>query len=390
MIKLISISSDRNIFKEGSAVRARQVEYASLFDEMHIVIFAKYGSFPKKVQIAPNAWVYSTNSISKFLYVRNAQKIAAGAIVQNKCSAEDSVITAQDPFETGLVGLRLKGKFKLPIHVQIHTDFLNPYFAKQSFLNRLRVRIAKKVLPQADAVRVVSQRIMNSLSAISLKTGVVPTVLPIFVDIKKIEDTPISDGLDLRKKYPQFNFIVLVASRLTPEKNISFAITAFSRVSAVYPKIGLVIVGEGEEKKKLQSLAKSLNIENKVVFEPWQNDLTSFYKTAHLFLLTSNFEGYGLTLVEAIASGCPVVSTDVGVAPEILKSDTESYVCPVGDVDCFFTKMTALVGNPGLRERYVYDASARLEQLLVLYKKDYFDQYQKNIESALKMTSASI
>ena len=63
----------------------------------------------------------------------------------------------------------------------------------------------------------------------------------------------------------------------------------------------------GPEQKMIKNLAQKLNVEKNVVFEDWQNDLSSYYKTAHLFLLTSNYEGYGMTLVEAIASHCPNV-----------------------------------------------------------------------------------
>lgn len=54
---VISIGSDRNLFKEGSAVRARQVEYGKLFTELHVVVFTTGKSFPAKVQIAPNVWI---------------------------------------------------------------------------------------------------------------------------------------------------------------------------------------------------------------------------------------------------------------------------------------------------------------------------------------------
>ena len=65
----------------------------------------------------------------------------------------------------------------------------------------------------------------------------------------------------------------------------------------------------------------------------WQDDLTSYYKNADLFLNVSNYEGYGLAL-EAAISGCPIVTTDVGIAPELQKSGATISICPVGDVIC--------------------------------------------------------
>jgi glycosyltransferase involved in cell wall biosynthesis len=84
------------------------------------------------------------------------------------------------------------------------------------------------------------------------------------------------------------------------------------------PPVGLVIVGSGSEESELKNLAQKLGIENAVIFEGWQNNLASYYKTCDCFLVTSWYEGYGMTLVEAAAVGTKIVSTDVGIAKEVV------------------------------------------------------------------------
>jgi len=126
---------------------------------------------------------------------------------------------------------------------------------------------------------------------------------------------------------------------------------------------------------------KKLKIDKSVVFEPWQNDLISYYKTANLFLVTSNYEGYGMTIVEAIASHCPVVSTDVGIAKEILQ-DGISFVCPVGDENCFVDLTLKLIADNALRERFGFEARGRLGEVTFSLKKDYLDAYKKSIDAA--------
>lgn len=390
MINLISIGSDRNLFKEGSAARARQVEYGQLFNELHIVVFTKGRSLPEKIQIAPNVWVYGTRSLTKFSHIRRATEVASRVIKERNFLAKNTVVTVQDPFESGVVGARLKKKIGMGLHVQIHTDFLTPYFAHESLLNRLRIRAARKILPLADAVRVVSKKVADDLlsakSSVHLKPGVVPTVLPIFVDLKKIQESSV--GVDLKKKYPQFNFIILMASRLTKEKNIPFAINLFKKLVSEYQHTGLVIVGSGPEQKKLAKQVARFGLEKSVMFESWQDDLSSYYKTAHMFLLTSNYEGYGMTLVEATACHCPAVSSDVGIAAEILKSGNESFACPVGDTACFFDAISKLIESPAVRTIFVHEARRRLETITMQDKKTYLDLYQKNIESAVESQSA--
>jgi glycosyltransferase involved in cell wall biosynthesis len=156
------------------------------------------------------------------------------------------------------------------------------------------------------------------------------------VDVEKLKNTSVS--IDLHKKYPQFKKIVLMASRLEKEKNIAFALLVWKKVSISVPEAGLVIVGSGGEESALKSLTQKLSLEKSVVFEPWTNELSSYYKTADVFLLTSLFEGYGMTLVEANTLGCAIVSSDVGIAPEL----SNTTVCPVNNEECF---VPALVGQ---------------------------------------------
>jgi glycosyltransferase involved in cell wall biosynthesis len=79
------------------------------------------------------------------------------------------------------------------------------------------------------------------------------------------------------------------------------------------------LFGNGSEKDKLKIKSKKLNLEKSIIFESWakQEVLISYYKTANLFLSTSLFEGYGMTLIEAKTAGSPIVSTDIGIAKEI-------------------------------------------------------------------------
>ncbi len=380
-MNVISISTDRKIFEQASPVRARQIQYGGLFDELHIVVFSsRFSHIPAREQIAPNVWVYSTRSLTKLQYIGDAVRIAQTVARERSLSKENTIVSVQDPFETGVVGIRLKKKLGMPLHVQIHTDFLNPYFKKGSIFQAFRVHTGRAVLAQADAVRVVSKRIAESLSKIKLQPGVEPQVLPIFVDIKKIEEATAT--IDLKKKYPQFNFIILMASRLTPEKNIPFAMDVFKKLHEEYKKIGLVIVGSGPEKHRLVAYARKLGISDSIVFEDWQNDLVSYYKTANMFLATSIFEGYGMTLVEAVASHCPTISSDVGIARDVLTSTNGTFVCPVGDTACFFNAISQLIENSGLRETISYEAASRLNLVVSANESEYLEQYKANVLAA--------
>lgn len=307
-MKLLSIGTDRKLFEPDSEVRTRQITYAKSGDEVHIIVFAEKSLGLEPIKISENVFVHPTNSSSRFRYVFDAIKI--GSVLP-----QPEIVTAQDPFGCGWASWRLARKRGGKLQLQIHTDFLNPYFARESLLNKLRVRLAKFLLSQADSVRVVSQRIVDSIKNAGIKLKQAPIVLPVWIDLEKIKNAPIKTNL--HQKYSQFKKIILMASRLTREKNVELAIWTMKKVIKNFPEAGLIIVGSGSEEKRLKNLVVRFRLEKNVIFESWTDDLPSYYKTADLFLLTSFYEGYGRTIVEALACGCPVVSTDVGVAREV-------------------------------------------------------------------------
>lgn len=308
------ISTDRKIMQKGSSVQERMLEYASLFTELHIIIFSTEAhALIPFLQIGENIFVYTTSSKNKLHYIKDS--ITLGNLILENKTRQKVVITTQDPFETGIVGWWLSRKHKVAFNVQIHTDFVSPYF-KNTVSNKLRAVIARFILPHATSIRVVSERIKNSISSF---VTVQPVVFPIWTDLPKIENTcPL---FYLHQKYPQFDHIILTVARLEKEKDISLSLAALEHVCHVYPKTGFIIVGQGNEKDALLQEIQKRKLTDNVYFEGWQSDVIQYYKTADLYLCTSLYEGFGLSLFEAAASDCPIVSTDVGLIGSILIPD---------------------------------------------------------------------
>ncbi len=365
-MKVLMISTDSKILDSGSAEEARMILYGTICEELHIVISTndqRPTTNNEKIQIAENVFVYPAVASNKILALLRTY-FTGIRILSTTYNLQPTtyLVTAQDPFENGFVGWLIAKKIKAKLQLQVHTDFLSPYFWKESLLNKIRVLLAKFLLPKADGIRVVSQRIKESLRPTTYNLQTVPIVLPIFVDIEKIRETV--PTIDLRKKYPQFDFLVLMASRLTREKNIGLAIEAMREAVKKYPRAGLVIAGSGPEESNLKLKTENLKLGNNVVFEPWQNDMISYYKTADCFLSTSNYEGFGMSLVEAAASGCPIVTTDVGMVGSVLRSEEDVLVCPVGDAHCLSDCLLRLIRFPELRRELSPRAQTSIEALI--------------------------
>ncbi len=365
------ISTDRKIFDKNSAVNNRMVEYGKLAGELHIIVFTSGAVNLNRQKISDNTWIYPTNSKNRWLYVFDATKI--GKKIRNI-----DLVTTQDPFETGIAGWRLARAYGACLQLQIHTDFLSPYFIKGNMLNKIRVRISRFLLPKAGSVRVVSERIKNSLiKSEIIKDWTKIVMLPIFTDIEHIKSY--EPKINLHKKYPQFDFIILVASRLSEEKNISLAIDAFKKVEEKYSKTGLVIVGEGIKRKALMQQAVNYKLQSSIIFEPWSDDIISYYKTSDLFLNTSNYEGYGLTLVEAAASECPIITTDVGIVGEII-DENNALICDIDDSDCITQKIILAIENRAIREHLIKDALEAISKISIS-KENYLEEHKKTWEN---------
>jgi len=308
-MKILMLSTDKKIFEPGSEVKLRMLGYASQVDELFIVILGITRSLKAEENLE-----YMGMTRLRALFWKPKNKF--------------DLVTSQDPFEAGIIAWRLARHLQTKLELQIHTDISSPYFWRESILNKIRFLIAKFLLSKADQIRVVSQRIADYLKAKSYNPKAKIEVRPIFVDVGMIKNAPIT--VDLHKKYSQFDKIILMASRLTREKNIKLAIRAMREIVRQEPRAGLIIVGSGSEGEKLRRKvgvpieasglkAKSYQLLGNIIFENWvgQEILYSYYKTADLFLNTSWYEGYGMTLVEAHAAGCKIISTDVGVAREV-------------------------------------------------------------------------
>ncbi|MBI5046060.1 MAG: glycosyltransferase [Candidatus Niyogibacteria bacterium] len=377
-MKVLMISKDGKILEEGAAVRRRILDYGKLAEELHIVVIAKNVTVSETVKIADNIFAYPVNFSGPFGYVARGAAAAWRLAAVHHLGAAD-LVTCQDPFESGLVGWLAAKRFHLKLQLQIHTDFLSPFFRKGSLLNKIRVRLASFLLPRADGVRVVSQRIKESLKrrGYHLRSG--PRVVPIFVDVKKIEDA--EARVDLRAKYPQFDFVILMASRLTREKNIGMAINVVGKIAERHPGVGLVIVGDGPEQEDLRSQILKQKIGKNIIMENWTEDLPSYYKTADLFLLTSNYEGYGMSVAEAMAAGCPVIMTDVGLAGDVLINGVNGLVVPVGEGGLLEAAILDMMEDQYKRGSFVKKERETIFRLP--NKESFLENYQKSWESCV-------
>lgn len=138
---------------------------------------------------------------------------------------------------------------------------------------------------------------------------------------------------------------IVTVGRSKDAKNHPMLLRAFARLERNNAR--LMFVGDSPESGDLPRLAKELGIADSVVFAGFQPDPTPFYLTADLFVLSSDYEGFGNVIVEAMACGTPVVSTDCPTGPrEILEDGHYGRLTPVGDSEALAEAMQATLAAP--------------------------------------------
>lgn len=155
-------------------------------------------------------------------------------------------------------------------------------------------------------------------------------VIPDFVDLS--ETCPTRALKDTSAFAPDGEAILLHASNLRPVKRVLDVVRILERVSREVPAV-LLVVGEGPERAAAQALARRLGVSERVRFLGRLESVAEVTGAAHVFLFPSELESFGLEALEAMACGVPVVGTDAGGLPEVVRHAETGYLLPVGDVE---------------------------------------------------------
>lgn len=151
---------------------------------------------------------------------------------------------------------------------------------------------------------------------------------------------------------------ILAMGRLNPAKQFDLLIDVFSELSRIYPDWELVIVGEGNERKKLEAKIKELHLENQVYLPGRVTNVTQWYNQATMYVLCSKHEGFPNTLVEAMAHGLAVISFDCPTGPaEIIREGVDGLlISPEAGQAGLKQAMICLMDDVELRKNLMQEA----------------------------------
>jgi glycosyltransferase involved in cell wall biosynthesis len=210
-----------------------------------------------------------------------------------------------------------------------HGHVLSGYFDPR----RERVfRVLERALAHAtDALIAVSPEVRDDLVRLKIAPSSKFAVIPYGFDLDARVDGSVKRRRDIRERLeiPGDAFVLGWAGRLTAIKRPLDLI----RVTAGVEGAVLLVVGDGEERAAMESLAAEAGISDRVRFLGYRDDLGSLYAAFDIFLLTSANEGAPVVVIEALAAGVPVVATDAGGTASVVDGGETGLLAPVGAVE---------------------------------------------------------
>ena len=224
----------------------------------------------------------------------------------------------------------------------------------------IQMKYLKHLLPDTEKIHAVSRGVADSIvnHIPAVRNKVVPILNPIRHNVTSLSTQSISHqwlSSESRSESNTFPKIILAAGRLSEQKNFLMLIRAFAEVRSQLDA-RLILLGEGPQREQICDLINSLNIEELVSMPGWVDNPYSFMAKADLFVLSSSREGCPNVLLEALACGCPVVSTDCPSGPsEILEHGRWGRLVPVNDqtalAEAIIAKLEDNTNRDALRQR---------------------------------------
>ena len=258
---------------------------------------------------------------------------------------------------TMIASLYAKRKFKLILCERSYT----PKYLAKIRLGYLRRWLIKFTYRKADKILTVSKSIARVLEEdFNIKSEKIKTIYnPIMLN-------EIKDKCQKEIKHPFFEDerakIIICVGRLAEQKRLDILLRAFSFVRKRDNSVYLIIVGDGELRKELENLSSELRVNKWTDFVGFQSNPYAWIHKADIFVLSSDFEGFPNVILESMACGTPVISTDCPSGPnEIIVNGQSGILVPTEDEKALAEAILKLLRNETLRRTLSEEAKRRVE-----------------------------
>jgi N-acetyl-alpha-D-glucosaminyl L-malate synthase BshA len=260
---------------------------------------------------------------------------------------------------------------KTKIITTLHGTDITLVGLEPSFLS-----IMKFSIEQSDGVTAVS-RFLKEKTLTNYNIDKEIEVIYNFIDIEKYKRTP--SGKFGSHCSPKGEKVLMHTSNFRMVKRVPDVIRIFSEVQKKVPSV-LVLIGDGPERSQCEMLCRELGIQEKVRFLGKQTELVPILSCADLFLMPSQSESFGLSALEAMSCGVPVVSSSVGGLPELQVHGETGFIAEIGDIDRMSRYAIDLLTNP---DKHKLFADAARKRAVEFESSKIISQYEKFYQKIL-------
>lgn len=260
--------------------------------------------------------------------------------------------------KAGLLGRLAAKSLNLPVVFTAHgwafTDGISP--KKQQIYSTLERFLARI----SDYIITVSE--YDRQHGFKYQVGTSTLVQTIHNGVPDIRTVPIE------KIEPESIVKLIMVARFEDPKDQYFLIRALSKLPK-YLNWQIDFLGEGPNLEKCQELAKNEQLDSKIIFHGQSFKVKEFLNEADIFVLISNYEGFPLTILEAMSTSLPIIASDVGGINESVSFEN-GYLIPKGNIDILVQALTELIANTDLRQqlgtnsRYLYETQFSFNTML--------------------------
>lgn len=257
--------------------------------------------------------------------------------------------------KAGALGRRAAKACGVPVIVHtFHGHVFHSYFGKfKTFVFKAIERRLARYSTGIVAISPIQKEELSSIHRICSADKI--RVIPLGFDLSKFQENLPGKRTETRQKWKleDEEVAVGIVGRLAPIKNHSLFLDVIEALAAKGVKARYFIVGDGQEREGIEKRANELESRYGVSIEltSWIKDIAQFNAGMDIICLSSDNEGTPVSLIEAQASGIPVISTDVGGVKDILKTGETGFVVPKKDVAAFSEKLQLLIENKEIRTK---------------------------------------
>lgn len=271
---------------------------------------------------------------------------------------------------------KILGEDKLTVVTTLHGTDITLVGLEPSFL-----QVMKFSIEQSDGVTAVS-RFLKEKTLTNYSVNKHIEVIPNFVDTEKYRRI---DAQAVREQIaPGGEKVLIHTSNFRSVKRVPDVIHIFNAVRQKLPA-KLVLIGDGPDRSTCERLCRDLKIYDDVKFLGKQAELVPLLSAADLFLMPSQSESFGLSALEAMACGVPVVSSSVGGLPELNVHGETGYIAEIGDIERMAKYATELLRNE--QKHRLFAAAARRRAVEMFDAKKIVDQYEDHYRIVLSEKS---